>query len=130
MGDPMIWPDDGSPARFLDLCDAVRDAVRQGYRLRRINADRDIAWTGPSVPPSIAATTIEYAERLRARSLKEYDQEDQGRDLMDVLIEIALQLGYEQGRRALACDQQSRLEHIRHAIGLIDAALGFLEKPL
>ncbi|MHA2280096.1 MAG: hypothetical protein ACXAC5_04370 [Promethearchaeota archaeon] len=94
------WPEDGKAMCFEALSDSVREVVRHCYTLSRKNKKKDVDWKGPSLPRCMQATCLSFEDNLKAESL-EYQLHDQGRDAMEVIIGIAIQLGIEQGRRAL-----------------------------
>ena len=87
------WPDDEGAATFSDLCDSVRDALEFAYDLKRKNAGKTIPWNGLPTMQEAGTDFLLDSENLR------YSEEDQGRDALDVIIGIAVQLGIEQGRR-------------------------------
>lgn len=72
--------------------------MRFAYDLTRRNQGRSIPWSGPPIGRHEAATSLEAKNRLSAKML-EYSKEDQGRDALDEIIGVAIQLGIEQGRR-------------------------------
>lgn len=92
------WPDNNEPAQFMELCNCVREALEFAYELKRANASKSVPWNGPPIGKSLAAASLDYVEALSAESL-EWVLEDQGRDALEVIIGIAIQLGIEQGRR-------------------------------
>lgn len=91
------WPKDNKPAQFSDLVDPVIKGIRFAYSMKRRNETRRIPWTGPDTGKS--AVTPPPKEWLSRDSLA-WDLEDQGRDALEILVGIAVQLGIEQGRRA------------------------------
>lgn len=102
------WDKDNKPASFEQLIEAVRDVVKQCYKLTRKNKDKDIKWKGPLLPESMRATCLDFEHNLTVERMK-YNEYDQGRDAMDVIIGIAIQLGIEQGRRILRKDMDITL---------------------
>ena len=95
---PIKWPDDGSPLDYQSLADPIRKAVRFAYEMSRKNVGHSVPWNGPAIGRPEAATSLEAKHRLSAEALK-YSEEDQGRDALDEIIGIAVQIGIEQGRR-------------------------------
>ncbi len=96
------WPEDDKVARFIDLTNPVRDLVKQAYSLKRKPAiKKGLDWKGPPLPESLHATALEFSDKVSAENLR-YDDEEQGRDPMIIIIGIAVQLGIEQGRRISA----------------------------
>lgn len=92
------WPAGGEPATFERLVGPVRDALEQAYTMVRKDRRRGIRWNGPPIGEAERAMCLEFDDALRASSLKE-SEIDQGRDALDTILGIALQLGIEQGRR-------------------------------
>ncbi len=92
------WPKDNKPATFCDLADAVTKGIRFAYSLKRRNQDRSVPWTGPDTGQSTKVACPTPKEWLSKKILA-FNLEDQGRDALDVLVAIAVQLGIEQGRR-------------------------------
>jgi len=92
------WPKDDKHMNFEDLTGPVYKAIKQVYKLTPKDYGERIKWTGPALPKSMEATCLSFEEALTKEQLK-YDEEDQGRDPLKVLIGIAVQLGIEQGRR-------------------------------
>lgn len=113
----MQWPKDNQPADFSDLAGALRKAFEFGYDFKRKNEDKDIPWNGPPHGPACAVTCLDPTDALTAKNLR-YSLADQGRDLLDELLALALQMGIEQGRRerrtsAIERLRRMRLEHIQ-----------------
>ena len=94
----MDWPEGNKSARFTDIAGPLRHAFLQGAKWSRINADKDIEWTGLPLGPQTNACCHEPEDQLRAETLK-YALEDQGYDFLDEFIGLVLRLGMEQGRR-------------------------------
>jgi hypothetical protein len=67
----------------------------------------------------MGATYFTFDERVSAEQLR-YDDEEQGRDPLEVIIGIAIQLGIEQGRRVEAEPIAELKEAVRH---YLEAAL-------
>ena len=94
------WPKNNETARFSDLTGPVVNLVRQAYSLK-LNAPtftHGLKWRGPSLPESMGATCLEFSDAVSAEQLR-HDTADQGRDPLEVIVGIAVQLGIEQGRR-------------------------------
>ncbi len=96
----MEWPKK-QPVRFLEwIVDPLVSALRQGYRLQR-RKRQTLVYEGLDV----ISTQSNLARRLSARPYRTFDpemlqqQEEEGRDLLWVIINLAVQLGVEQGRR-------------------------------
>lgn len=92
------WPTDGKPADFSDLVAPIVKAIKFTHTLDRQNTDKDVPWDGPNIGASELACCFDPLYALSAEMLA-YDEEDQGRDALEVIIGIALQIGIEQGRR-------------------------------
>ncbi len=114
--DQMIWEQvrdtltrikhDEPEFRFTDLTDAVIKAIRTAYNLRRKNKEKDIAWTGPQFDKDnfsdhLAACCFSPEHKLTAENLR-YSEEDQGRDALEEIVGVAVQLGIEQGIRMMS----------------------------
>ena len=100
------WPEEGGTVRFSDIADPLRDAIDQIYELRR-KPPCDVEWTGYGFPGDDRCEQPEV--RLTARSL-DYDEHEQCRDPMRVIIGLAVQLGIEQGVRAERSRRESQQE--------------------
>lgn len=97
MGKSKPWPDE-KPVNFRELVGPVCDAVRFSYDLSRRNEHRSIPWTGHNIGSEELVCSSPPHERLK-RSELQYNEKEQGRDALEVLVGIAVQLGIEQGRR-------------------------------
>ena len=97
------WPEGNKPARFTDIADPICEAIRAAYELKRKNRSRSIPWTGLDIGDDIKAGSYSPDDKLKRDNLK-YDEENQDRDALQVIVGIAVQLGMEQGRRALWSD--------------------------
>ena len=118
------WPENDELMRFEDLSKPVEDLVRQAYSLRRKPAIKEgLGWKGPSLPESMAATCLDFAETISAEGLR-YNDEEQGRDPLITIIGIAVQLGIEQGRRISSGevkDLRERLDIMRKVLKEVNA---------
>ncbi len=94
---------------FYLLAGAVRKAFDYTFKVKDIAPDSDIPWTGPPLGKKERATCLTPIERLKNENLK-WDLEDQGRDKLDNLIALAIQLGIEQGRRCLRSEEEVWME--------------------
>ena len=92
------WPESGKPVPFEELVDSVRQCISHHYRLFRKNTHVPINYKGYDIGSGSKATCLSPDEALTLNML-EYDLKEQGRDALDVIIGIAIQLGIEQGRR-------------------------------
>ena len=94
------WPEEDGTLRFWELTNPVCAAIKEIYNLKRKNHG-DIEWTGPSTPEFLLSTALEFSERL-SKDMLDYDEHEQGRDPLTILVGIAVQLGMEQERRMKA----------------------------
>lgn len=78
---------------------AFSKEIKKAYRLTRLNAHQDLKWSGPGLPVQMAASFPAYREYLKAKSF-EFAEDDQGKDALEHLFVIPIQLGIENGRRA------------------------------
>lgn len=101
------WPKTG-PASFDDITSSLRAAILSAYTLKRKNRSKDIPYDGFDTSPRLRASYPSPINALKAKSLA-FDEEDQGRDALDVLIGIAVQVGIEQGERIYREEQARRL---------------------
>lgn len=103
------WPKDGKPADFSDLVEPVVKALRFCYSMRRKNQGIDVPWNGHNIGRDELVTCFDPLYALSAEMLT-YDKEDQGREAVEVIVGIALQLGIEQGRRIERTSDRRRHE--------------------
>lgn len=92
------WPEGNETVRFDDLVEPVCEAIQFAYNLERKNRNRSIPWTGLDISEDTKVGCPSPPDRLRRDSLR-YDEEEQGRDALRVIVGIAIQVGIEQGRR-------------------------------
>lgn len=92
------WPSDGSPLSFDQITTPILAAIRQAFTLARKDRRKSIKWTGPEIGKGEQACSLLAAERLKATNLV-YAENDQGRDALEEIVGLAVQLGMEQGRR-------------------------------
>ena len=92
------WPAKNKSVNFYELCEPICKAIRFAYQLTRQNEGVSLPWDGLTIGERELVTCFSPDERLSKEQL-EYDEEDQGRDALDVLVGLAIQLGIEQGRR-------------------------------
>lgn len=97
MGKSKAWPAKGT-VNFEDMTGPVCEAIRFAYDLSRKNHNWSIPWTGYNIGARALVGGPPPHLRLRRDSLH-YDEYDQGRDALEVLVGVAVQLGIEQGRR-------------------------------
>jgi len=113
----MDWPKNGKYIKFKDLERAVRSAIDHCYNINRKNKDIDVDWIGPPVSDYLTKFhCINFKERLEAYSL-DYAKINRGKDAMDEIISIALQLGIEQGRRMFLNELNKNFDDLDKTMG-------------
>lgn len=93
------WPKDPcKTVSFGDIAEPIRKAIEFAYDLKRKNPKKTIPWTGLDIGERLKASCLRPHELLSREQLA-YDLNDQGRNALDSIIQIAIQLGIEQGGR-------------------------------
>ena len=100
------WPKDGKPAQFSKLVDPIVRAIKFAYKLERKNDGKNIPWAGYNIGKKDLCCCLAANEKLKAKNLA-WALDDQGRDALDEIVCLAVQLGIEQGRRVRAESQES-----------------------
>ena len=93
------WPENNSPANFSDIVGPISTAIEWAYNLERQNKNDDIPYFG--LPLAITGSS-EFGLEIEQRMSKKYIDsviESQHKTTLDILIECAVHLGIEQGRR-------------------------------
>lgn len=103
------WPKNNKAADFDELCKPVIKAVKEAYNLKR--KEKDIKWTGLPIGQTEAAGCPEFSEALSAEGLAYHGE--RGREPIDVIISIAIQLGIEQGRRMTAEIYEKEIKYMK-----------------
>jgi len=90
------------------LCNSLRRSIEAAYSLKRKNKGKSIPYNGPELTsPRILASSSGVQESLTDDGTEwcglQY-HEDRGRDALDVILILAIQLGMEQGWRMLSED--------------------------
>ncbi|KKL09282.1 hypothetical protein LCGC14_2567440 [marine sediment metagenome] len=98
MAESKPWPDKHKLVRFCDMAGPVCEGIRFAYDLSRKNHHCSIPWNGYQIGQQDLACCRDPHEALEIEQLH-YDEQEQGRDALEVLVGIAIQLGIEQGRR-------------------------------
>ncbi len=98
------WPDGTVP--FWELAEPLCDAVGQLYELNR-KPTADVKWSGYGFPDEALRSCEQPDNRLTVESLN-YEECDQGRDPMRVIIGLAIQFGIEQGIRSEQARHESQ----------------------
>lgn len=103
------WPKSPSEcAAFEQLTEPILKALRFAYTLKRKNENVRIPWTGLGIGPDCAATCLCPEDALSKDSLA-WALDEHGRDALEVIVQLAVQLGIEQGRRLALHKQKERL---------------------
>ena len=117
------WPkDQNETASFTDLTEPLREVVSQAYVLKRKNEEKDLNYDGYNVGQDTLVCSHDPVTALTATQLK-YDNDEQGRDAMKIILGIAVQLGIEQGKRLAFRDMKSNFDMIRMAKESLDVVL-------
>jgi len=112
------WPKNDKHMHFSELTEPVCRAIRKAYKLTSKDYGEGIKWTGPELPQSMRAGCLPYDELLTRKQL-EYSEQDQGRDPLEEIVGIAIQLGMEQGRRLNKTDLEIPLEILDMAVKIL-----------
>jgi len=109
------WPKEiTETAGYEDLIDPVRNAFDQLYTKRRKKAK---SATYDGFPTTEAHIVSQPSVRLSEESLEQ--EAFQGRDPLDVILNIAFNLGMEQGQRALRNDLKNNLLHLDSGLSIL-----------
>lgn len=94
------WPRDETEyvPLFDELITPLVEAIHHCYNLKRINKKIDFVYDGYELNFREGATSPQPDIALSAETLKRVE-EDQGREAVEIILQIAFQLGVEQGRR-------------------------------
>lgn len=92
------WGENNELADFAELSDSIKEAILFAYEIKRKNKDKSIPWEGYDVGQSINFPSPD--ETFDFANLK-WAEEEHGRDALDEIITLAIQLGIEQGRRQM-----------------------------
>lgn len=90
------WPDNDKPASFEDVAEPFVKAMKFAYTIDRKNIDKSIPYNGYENGDLAGCPSI---KTLFEKESLEYNLNDQGRDALTVIIQAAIQVGIEQGRR-------------------------------
>lgn len=115
------WPDQSKTVQFTDLTDPICEAIRFAYDLKRKHQNKDIPYKGYDIGKVTGC--YQPDENLTQESL-EYQDENQDRDALQVIVGIAVQLGIEQGRRQLLKSQETKMTLARMSAKIVVDALG------
>ena len=93
------WPEKQTETvNFVELMIPLKKIMKDNYT-QKSNVVKTIPYDGYDFGPIGRACLPGPKELLKASNLK-YDQEEQGRELMDTLLMVVFNLGMENGRRA------------------------------
>jgi len=117
------WPKSKSePAPFDELISPIKFSVRFAYELNRKNIGKNIPYEGYDAGEIVGLSDPPANEKLSAEGLQ-WVEEDQGMDALDVLVDLAVQVGIEQGKRIERAKFQERM-----ALGLSEVYQPELKK--
>ena len=88
---------DKSLVDLEDALEPIKKSLLFAYNVRRKNKNKDIPYNGYEVPESVAHVSLPYDAYLNTEGQK-YN-ENQGRDMLDVFLMMAFQIGLENGQR-------------------------------
>lgn len=92
------WPKENGTVGFCEITDPIIKALKFAYKLQRRNLKKDIPWSGLDIGEDLLSSNFGPDQTLSYESLS-FNQEDQGRNALEMIVGIAVQLGIEQGRR-------------------------------
>ncbi len=92
------WPDNNKMANFKDIADPIIKALKIAMKKGDKVYQEGIEWEGLKQGPANNHICFNPSESLHAKNLTS-SKESQGRDIYIEIISIAIQLGFEQGRR-------------------------------
>ena len=108
-----------------DLARPIVDAIRHVYELKRKHRN-SIPWTGPNIGAEERRSSFAPKRALSKANLR-YAEEEQGRDPLDTIIGIAIQLGIEQGRRMHRKNVLDLVEQMETLAGLSATRLALIK---
>ena len=123
------WPKSG-PVSFSELTEPVVAAIEQAYRIRLKEEvlDGGIEWTGFDIGEPDKVCCFSPSESLNGFNLR-YSYTDQGRNPLEEIVGVAVQLGIEQGRRLQAERSEKDAIHERLLARARAAAIDPEAKP-
>jgi len=101
------WPKD--PKKIIDESDLIKplkEALLFGYQLRRKNREIDVPYSGYDLGKTEKVGCLSRNESLKVKQLKKRDKK---LGLLDEILETAIMLGMEQGRRRLRSSTEAVL---------------------
>lgn len=119
------WPAENRTAHFSDLIEGVSRIIRDGYSMRR--TQKPLAYEGYGIGKSELATCLDLDEVFTPEGIAYHA--NQGRDLLDIALQAAFQLGIEQWRR-LAWEGKRSLDYWYREVERLEARVKELEATL
>lgn len=92
------WPDKGQPGNFEDMVAAFCQLVNSAFILQR-KPDAELTYHGHDIGRLTATHALPVSEALSPETIA-YREANQGRDLLDQLLSVIVQVSIEQGRRS------------------------------
>ncbi|MFA6092035.1 MAG: hypothetical protein WCU88_05375 [Elusimicrobiota bacterium] len=83
---------------FDSLAGRARQHFKKFSSANKVVHERDLSWEGPSLPRTLRAGSLEFTDHLKASNLQ-YSLEDQGRDNLEEILGMFIQVGIGQGYR-------------------------------
>ena len=117
------WPAYNKTEELDRLIKPITEAFNFGYEVKRKNKGKDVPYNGFGFGKLSAVCTLPPEVLLEESSLKYHRQRD--RELIDILFQIAFNLGIEQGRRLIEKNLASKLDN---SLALLKEVVGFLEE--
>lgn len=108
------WPGNDKPAYFEDIAESFVKAVKFAYNIDRKNIDKSIPYNGYENGDLASCPSI---KTLFNKESLEYNLNDQGRDALTIIIQAAIQVGIEQGRRIAMNSSEVETLKIQAKIG-------------
>lgn len=93
------WPENNEPAHLEDITSPLADIIREAYEPSKYAAD-EFNYDGLNLPENrsdLLCVSHNISDRFKAENI-DYHKE-RGRDLIDIVLCAAVNLGMEQGRR-------------------------------
>jgi len=119
------WPKDLTEVVYFDdLVQPVKKALlfvlKKGGK--KIADDVVIPYKGYNIGRKDLVTSFDPVTKFSTEQ-RNYDRDEQGRDIFDLLIGLAVQLGIEQGRRWLRKDQEMAIKVLKNHLSRIETKL-------
>ena len=98
------WPADNKPANFEELVKPLVESLRFAYDVNRKNQGKSVPYRGAD--HDTLGYAFSGAKKLSAENLR-YSEDEQGRDALTEIIELAVMVGIEQGQRIEYASQKT-----------------------